>query len=81
MFVDLTEQCWAFVDNTDVFSEDTAYELYMDAKTKDLEDVREMMIPRIQKFFLMLVSSQDWLDLEKDDVMNLLRSNYLSVNW
>lgn len=75
------EQCWSFIDNTDVFSEDTAYQLYMDAKYKDLEEVREIMVPRIQKFFLMLVSSQDWLELDKFDVTNILRSNYLSVNW
>ncbi|KAK4875627.1 hypothetical protein RN001_012049 [Aquatica leii] len=77
---DLTEQCWAFIDNTEVFSEDTAFMLYMDAKHKDLEDVRELMLPRIQVFFLMLVSSQDWLELEKADVMNFLSSNYICVN-
>ncbi|XP_031349993.1 uncharacterized protein LOC116175822 isoform X2 [Photinus pyralis] len=76
---DLTEQCWAFIDNTEVFSEGTAFMLYMNAKNKDLEDVRELMLPRIQSFFLMLVSSQDWLDLEKQDVVNFLSSNYIRV--
>lgn len=64
-----------------MFSEDTAFMLFMDAMHKDLEDVRELMLPRIQKFFLMLVSSQDWLELDKQDVINFLNSNYICVNW
>ncbi|CAG9862402.1 unnamed protein product [Phyllotreta striolata] len=77
---DLVEQCWAFIDHNEVFSEDTAFLLYMDAKEKNLTEVRELMLPRIQGFFLMLVSSQNWLELELDDVKNLLKSNYICVN-
>lgn len=79
--VDLVEQCWAFIDNNDVFNEDTAFLLYMDAKEKNLPEVRELMLPRIQHFFLMLVSSQDWLELDLEDVKNILKSNYIRVNW
>lgn len=75
------EQCWAFIDNVEVFSEDTAFFLYMDAKTKGYEEVQELMLPRIQGFFLMLVSSQDWLELQVEDVKNMLQSNYICVNW
>lgn len=81
ILVDLVEQCWAFIDNNDVFNEDTAFLLYMDAKEKNLPEVRELMLPRIQHFFLMLVSSQDWLELDIDDVKNILKSNYIRVNW
>ncbi|XP_044754523.1 uncharacterized protein LOC123313627 [Coccinella septempunctata] len=77
---DLMEQCWAFIDNVEVFSEDTAFFLYMDAKSKGYEEVQELMLPRIQGFFLMLVSSQDWLELQVEDVKNLLQSNYICVN-
>ncbi|XP_019770090.1 uncharacterized protein LOC109544393 [Dendroctonus ponderosae] len=77
---DLVEQCWAFIDNVDVFNEDTAFLLYMDAKKRNLPEVKELMLPRIQLFFLMLVSSQDWLELEVDDIKNLLKSNYIAVN-
>nr|XP_022918626.1 uncharacterized protein LOC111427625 isoform X3 [Onthophagus taurus] len=77
---DLIEQCWAFIDNQEVFCEDTAFLLYIDAKEKNLPEVRELMLPRIQRFFLMLVSSQDWLDLDLDDVQNFLQSNYICVN-
>ncbi|KAG5900489.1 hypothetical protein JTB14_010900 [Gonioctena quinquepunctata] len=77
---DLVEQCWAFIDHADVFTEDTAFLLYMDAKEKNLPEVRELMLPRIQGFFLMLVSSQNWLELELEDVKNFLGSNYICVN-
>ncbi|XP_066248178.1 uncharacterized protein [Euwallacea similis] len=77
---DLTEQCWSFIDNVEVFNEDTAFLLYMDAKRRNLPEVKELMLPRIQLFFLMLVSSHDWLELEVDDVKNFLNSNYIAVN-
>ncbi|XP_030768375.1 uncharacterized protein LOC115891916 [Sitophilus oryzae] len=77
---DLVEQCWAFIDNMDVFNEDTAFLLYMDAKKRSLPEVKELMLPRIKAFFLILVSSQEWLDLEVEDVRNLLKSNYISIN-
>lgn len=79
--IDLVEQCWAFIDNNDIFNEDTAFLLYMDAKEKNLSEVRELMLPRIQHFFLMLVSSQDWLELDVEDVKSILKSNYIRVNW
>lgn len=78
---DLIEQCWAFIDNTKVFNEDTAFLLYVDAKEKGLTEVKELMLPRIQKFFLMLVSSQDWLELDLEDVQKFLQSNYICINW
>ncbi|CAH1156246.1 unnamed protein product [Phaedon cochleariae] len=77
---DLVEQCWAFIDHAEVFTEDTAFLLYMDAKEKNLPEVRELMLPRIQGFFLMLVSSQNWLELELEDIKNFLKSNYICVN-
>ncbi|KAJ8967803.1 hypothetical protein NQ317_013591, partial [Molorchus minor] len=81
---DLVEQCWAFIDHSDVFNEDTAFFLYMDAKERDLSEVRELMLPRIQAFFLMLVSSQNWLELEVEDVKSLLNEMEIfmsAVRW
>nr|CAH7721510.1 unnamed protein product [Callosobruchus chinensis] len=74
---DLVEQCWSFIDHPEVFTEDTAFLLYMDAKEKSLSEVRELMLPRIQEFFLMLVSSQNWLELEVEDV----KIRWLKHNW
>ncbi|CAG9761238.1 unnamed protein product [Ceutorhynchus assimilis] len=77
---DLVEQCWAFIDNAEIFNEDSAFALYLDAKERNLPEVQELMLPRIKKFFLMLVSSSDWLELDVTDVKILLQSNYVAVN-
>lgn len=68
------------MDNVEVFNEDTAFLLYMDGKEKGIPEVQELMVPRIQKFFLVLVSSQNWLDLDFEDVTTFLTSNYIRIN-
>ncbi|XP_017766185.1 PREDICTED: uncharacterized protein LOC108555158 [Eufriesea mexicana] len=77
---ELEEQCWAFIDNDELFSEDTAFLLYLEAKKFRNTAVMELMVPRIMKFFLMLVSTKDFLELTVDEVCLLLKSNYISVN-
>ncbi|XP_066595951.1 uncharacterized protein [Prorops nasuta] len=77
---ELEEQCWAFIDNDELFSEDTAFLLYLDAKKVGNTAVMELMIPRIMKFFLLLVSTKDFLELTVDELCSLLRSNYICVN-
>ncbi|XP_029169639.1 LOW QUALITY PROTEIN: uncharacterized protein LOC114939506 [Nylanderia fulva] len=77
---ELEEQCWAFIDNDELFSEDTAFLLYLEAKKIGNTAVMELMIPRIMKFFLMLVSTKDFLELSVDELCSLLKSNYICVN-
>ncbi|XP_011308672.1 uncharacterized protein [Fopius arisanus] len=77
---ELEEQCWSFIDNEELFSEDTAFLLYLDAKKIRNSAVMELMIPRIMKFFLMLVSTKDFLELSVDELCLLLRSDYICVN-
>lgn len=80
VLTELEEQCWAFVDCEELFSEDTAFLLYLEAKKVGNTAVMELMIPRIMKFFLTLVSSKDFLDLKLDEVYVLLSSNYITVH-
>ncbi|XP_026826019.1 uncharacterized protein LOC105284947 isoform X2 [Ooceraea biroi] len=77
---ELEEQCWAFIDNDELFSEDTAFLLYLEAKKIGNTAVMELMVPRIMKFFLVLVSTKDFLELSVDELCLLLKSNYISVN-
>ncbi|XP_015434239.1 PREDICTED: uncharacterized protein LOC107190037 [Dufourea novaeangliae] len=77
---ELEEQCWAFIDNDELFSEDTAFLLYLEARRIKNTAVMELMVPRIMKFFLMLVSTKDFLELAIDELCLLLKSNYISVN-
>uniref|UniRef100_A0A1B6C3K6 BTB domain-containing protein n=1 Tax=Clastoptera arizonana TaxID=38151 RepID=A0A1B6C3K6_9HEMI len=77
---ELEEQCWAFIDNEDLFFEDKAFMLYLDARKHCNTTVMELMIPRIQRFFLTLVSSKDFLELTVSEACVFLRSNYIYVN-
>lgn len=79
-FTELEEQCWAFVDCEELFIEDTAFILYLEAKKFGISAIMELMIPRIMKFFLTLVSSKDFLELQLDELFVLLSSNYISVH-
>ncbi|KAJ8680015.1 hypothetical protein QAD02_015802 [Eretmocerus hayati] len=77
---ELEEQCWAFIDNDELFCEDTAFLLYLEARKIGNTAVMELMVPRIMKFFLMLVSTKDFLELAVEELCLLLRSNYICVN-
>ncbi|XP_069703946.1 uncharacterized protein [Periplaneta americana] len=77
---ELEEQCWAFIECDELFSEETAFFLYLDAKKYGHTAIMEMMIPRIMKFFLTLVSSKDFLDLSAEELCEFLRSNYICVH-
>ncbi|XP_067005095.2 actin-binding protein IPP-like [Anabrus simplex] len=72
--------CWSLLDSDEVFSEDAAFQLYMKAKKIGNTTVMELMIPRIRRFFLTLVSSRDFLELAVEDVCTILRSSYIAVH-
>ncbi|XP_046398145.1 uncharacterized protein LOC124164951 [Ischnura elegans] len=77
---ELEEQCWAFIDSTVIFSEATAFMLYLDARKKNNKEVAQIMIPRVTTFFLPLVASNDYLQLTLEDVCTLLSSNYIQIH-
>lgn len=77
---ELENQCWSLIDNVKVFNEKTAFLLYVDAKQKNLPEVQELMNPRIRDFFLILVSSLNWLELDVEEVIDLLSSNWIRIN-
>ncbi|XP_054270629.1 ectoderm-neural cortex protein 1-like [Macrosteles quadrilineatus] len=76
----LEEQCWAFINNEDLFCEDQAFMLYLEARKLKNPTILQLMVPRIQRFFLTLVSSQDFLELYPDEVIIFLSSNYICVH-
>ncbi|CAH2073575.1 unnamed protein product, partial [Iphiclides podalirius] len=76
---DLEDQCWSFIVNESLFTEDTAFALYREARSKGMTPVMDLMVPRVMKFFLPLVASRDFLQLEPDEVMTFLKSNYICV--
>ncbi|CAF4938027.1 unnamed protein product [Pieris macdunnoughi] len=76
---DLEDQCWAFIANDNIFNEDSAFVLYRGARVQHLTPVMELMVPRVKRFFLPLVASSDFLDLEPEELMTFLKSNYICV--
>lgn len=80
---ELENQCWAFINNEEIFNEATAFFMYLNAKqstsAESREPIMQLMLPRIQTFFLILVSSKNWIELDMKDVCALLSSNYTLV--
>ncbi|XP_062526465.1 uncharacterized protein LOC101738452 isoform X2 [Bombyx mori] len=76
---DLEDQCRAFILNENLFCEDTAFALFREAKLKGMTPVVDIMVPRVMRFFLPLVASKDFLDLDHEEVMIFLKSNYICV--
>ncbi|XP_060810818.1 uncharacterized protein LOC106137997 [Amyelois transitella] len=76
---DLEEQCWTFIVSEDLFIEDTAFMLYREARLKGMTPVTELMIPRVKRFFLPLVASRDFVELELEEIMPFFKSNYICV--
>ncbi|XP_063821915.1 uncharacterized protein LOC135071949 isoform X1 [Ostrinia nubilalis] len=76
---DLEDQCWAFIVNENLFSEDTAFALFREARIKGMQPVVDLMIPRVMRFFLPLVASRDFLELEPEEILTFLKSNYICV--
>ncbi|XP_026724594.1 uncharacterized protein LOC113491689 isoform X3 [Trichoplusia ni] len=76
---DLEDQCWSFIVNENLFSEDTAFVLFREARKKGMTPVMDLMVPRVMRFFLPLVASRDFLGLDTEELMTFLKSNYISV--
>ncbi|XP_050345745.1 uncharacterized protein LOC126770390 [Nymphalis io] len=76
---DLEDQCWSLILNENLFNEDTAFTLYREARLKKMTAVMDLMVPRIMRFFLPLVASNDFLQLDPEEIITFLKSNYICV--
>ncbi|XP_075969781.1 uncharacterized protein LOC142972487 isoform X2 [Anticarsia gemmatalis] len=76
---DLEDQCWSFIVNENLFTEDTAFALFREARKRGMTPVMDLMVPRVMRFFLPLVASRDFITLEPEELMLFLKSNYISV--
>lgn len=76
----LVDQCWVCLDDDERFCEDAAFLLYMEARTFKLDLIMQLMLTRICKFFLTLVASKEFLELDHTEVCTLLKSNSIGVN-
>lgn len=47
LFTDLEDQCWSFIVNENLFSEDTAFALFREARKKGMTPVMDLMVNAI----------------------------------
>lgn len=76
----LLKQCWELVKQVEWFQEDEAFLLYRDAKERKIEMVQTLMRQQVKKYFLTVVATRDFLEMDADEVANWLRMNSLGVN-
>lgn len=77
----LVAQCWVCLDDDVRFCEDAAFLLYLEARALDQDElIQRLMLKRVNKFFLTLVASKEFLDFEVDELCSLLSSNTICVN-
>lgn len=74
----LVKQCWHYVEKK--FEEDEAFMLYLEAKQYNFNLLENQMLQRINKFFLTIVCSKDFLLMKVNDVIGLLELNNIGVN-
>ncbi|XP_037715435.1 kelch-like protein 6 [Drosophila subpulchrella] len=77
----LSSQIWHCLDQDSGFGEDQAIQVALDAMPfKDLNRLHFLMLHRIQYFFLVFVSSIEFLDLPVKSLIFLLSSNDIRIN-
>lgn len=76
----LTQSCWNFMDDTNRYNEAEAFLLFLEAKKCNCESVKQLMVTRISKFFLVLVSSREFLHLSFEETNIFLKSTNVAVN-
>lgn len=66
--------------NESFFSNMDALDCYIEASSKGLDEVTDLMLSRIGKSFLILISTEEYRELNIDDVCKYLSSDSLAVN-
>lgn len=76
----LKQQIWNLIQDGDKFQECEAFILYLEAKLCGCEIVRDMMMNRVQRFFLTVVCSEEFLEMESREVMKWLILDSVGIN-
>lgn len=76
---ELRYQILACFDNCEIFNEDSAFYLYWEARSFNESDIQELMLMRIQKYFLTLVATKEFLELTCEEVCSFLSLNTIGV--
>ncbi|XP_034480454.1 uncharacterized protein LOC117786355 [Drosophila innubila] len=78
---ELLRQLWSSLEKMEFFNEDTAYKVYLEARRHPQAKIlRELMLTRISRVYLCIVSSASFLDFSEQELIHVLNNCYLSVN-
>ncbi|KAH8387174.1 hypothetical protein KR093_011372, partial [Drosophila rubida] len=78
---ELLRQLWDSLEKMEFFNEDTAYKVYLEARRHPQAKIlRELMLTRISRVYLCIVSSASFLDFSEHELIHMLNNCYLSVN-
>jgi hypothetical protein len=77
---DLLHQCWIIFDDEDIFHEETAFYFYQKVRQTQHADIKKIMLHRISRFFLTLVASKDYVELNTEEIVQLLQSNCIACS-
>ncbi|KAI8033902.1 uncharacterized protein LOC128265065 [Drosophila gunungcola] len=78
---ELLRQLWSSLEKMEFFNEDTAFTAYLEARRHPQARILcELMLTRISRVFLCIVSSTFFLEFTEHELTHILRNCYLSVN-
>lgn len=76
----LKQQIWNLIQDGDKFQECEAFLLYVEAKLCGCEKVKDMMMHRVQQFFMTVVCSEEFLEMEPDEIQKWLNLDSIGIN-
>lgn len=76
----LEQQIWNLIQDAGKFQEDEAFLLYLEAKYCKFKEVQLVMMVRIQKFFMTVVCSDEFLMMDAAEIHSWLELDSIGVN-
>lgn len=77
---ELVEQCWESFASHSNFSEEKAFDMYLEAKAKGDALIMRLMMNRIKKVFLPIVATKEFLHFTCDEVVSFFEMNTMAVH-
>ena len=76
----LMQQIWHLIQDGEKFQECEAFLLYIEAKQSNCEKIQSMMISRVKQFFMTVVCTEEFLNMDLTEIVNWLKLDSIAVN-
>lgn len=76
----LEQQIWNLIQDGSKFQENEAFLLYLEAKLWKCDKVKAMMMHRVQRIFMTVVSCEEFLTMEPQEIKNWLTLDSIGIN-